>query len=101
VYLPSSVVVIGVQATDYPTIIGHDIIIGMNIITQGDFSITNLNNQTWMSFRIPSLNATDYVQELNRIRYAKVGRNDPCPCGKTNERGAPIKFKKCHWTEYR
>lgn len=28
---------------------------------------------------------------------AKVGRNDPCPCGKTDpETGKPIKYKKCH-----
>lgn len=24
-----------------------------------------------------------------------VGRNDPCPCGKMDARGRPIKFKKC------
>ena len=22
-------------------------------------------------------------------------RNDPCPCGKTNKAGKPVKFKKC------
>ena len=26
----------------------------------------------------------------------KVGRNDPCPCGATNEDGSPKKYKKCH-----
>ncbi|MDA2935974.1 preprotein translocase subunit SecA [Patescibacteria group bacterium AH-259-L05] len=27
----------------------------------------------------------------------KVGRNDPCPCGKVNsETGKPVKYKKCH-----
>lgn len=25
----------------------------------------------------------------------KVGRNDPCPCGKTGLDGRPVKFKKC------
>jgi peptide deformylase len=25
----------------------------------------------------------------------KLGRNDPCPCGKT-ENGKPVKWKKCH-----
>lgn len=24
-----------------------------------------------------------------------VSRNDPCPCGKTNKDGKPVKFKKC------
>jgi peptide deformylase len=25
----------------------------------------------------------------------KAGRNDPCPCGKKDECGKPVKFKKC------
>ena len=24
-----------------------------------------------------------------------VGRNDPCPCGKRNKDGKPVKFKRC------
>ena len=27
---------------------------------------------------------------------AKVGRNEPCPCGAKNPDGAPKKYKKCH-----
>ncbi len=26
----------------------------------------------------------------------KVGRNDPCPCGKTKPDGTPVKYKNCH-----
>ena len=26
----------------------------------------------------------------------KVGRNDPCPCGKLDNAGRPMKYKKCH-----
>lgn len=26
----------------------------------------------------------------------KIGRNDPCPCGKTKPDGTPVKYKKCH-----
>ncbi|MDA2922103.1 preprotein translocase subunit SecA [Patescibacteria group bacterium AH-259-L07] len=33
----------------------------------------------------------------NRVSKVKVGRNDPCPCGKVNpETGKPVKYKKCH-----
>lgn len=32
----------------------NDIIIGMDTITKGDFAITNKNQETWFSFRIPS-----------------------------------------------
>lgn len=31
-----------------------DLIIGMNIINKGDFAISNFNNETKFSFRIPT-----------------------------------------------
>jgi preprotein translocase subunit SecA len=31
----------------------------------------------------------------------KVGRNDPCPCGKINpQTGKPMKYKKCCWPKF-
>jgi uncharacterized protein YecA (UPF0149 family) len=66
------------------------VIVGMDVITLGDFSITNVSGLTMMSFRTPSLVAIDYVVEANRLTYAGVGRNAPCPC-KSGK-----KFKKCH-----
>jgi uncharacterized protein YecA (UPF0149 family) len=31
----------------------------------------------------------------------KVGRNDPCPCGKINPKiGKPMKYKKCCYPKY-
>lgn len=29
----------------------------------------------------------------------KIGRNDPCWCGKRDSDGNPVKWKKCHWPE--
>lgn len=40
-----------------------DALIGMDIITLGDFSVTNVNGKTKFSFRIPSVKAIDYVKE--------------------------------------
>jgi len=35
------------------------------------------------------------------IPKKKVGRNDPCPCGKINPKtGKPMKYKKCCWPKY-
>ncbi|MCL5435374.1 MAG: preprotein translocase subunit SecA [Patescibacteria group bacterium] len=35
------------------------------------------------------------------IDKKKLGRNDPCPCGKTDPNtGKPIKYKKCHYPQY-
>ena len=42
---------------------GVDILIGMDIITLGDFSITNYNNKTIFSFRFPSVKEIDFVKE--------------------------------------
>lgn len=42
-----------------------DILIGMDIIQLGDFSITNKNRKTTFSFRIPSIKEIDYVTEYN------------------------------------
>lgn len=72
------------------------VIIGMDVIRMGDFSITNSGNQTWASFRVPSIQGVDYVQEANRIRFEGIGRNQPCPCGKKDANGKSLKFKRCH-----
>ena len=41
---------------------GIDILIGMDIITLGDFAITNYNNKTVFSFRFPSSEVIDFVK---------------------------------------
>lgn len=38
----------------------------------------------------------DGVLIIDRAVDAKVGRNDPCPCGAKKSDGRPIKFKHCH-----
>ena len=96
-FLPNHVAVVGVLVSECANIAGNfGAIIGMDIIGQGDLSITNVDGYTCMSYRIPSIQAVDYVIEANRIRFAGVGRNDPCPCGKKDSNGKSVKFKKCH-----
>ena len=61
-FLPNRVLVHGVQVIECPDNAGvFGAIIGMDIISRGDFSITNCDGQTWMTFRIPSLRRIDYV----------------------------------------
>ncbi len=40
-----------------------DVLIGMDIICQGDFAITNVGGKTIASYRVPSLETIDYVKE--------------------------------------
>lgn len=44
---------------------GIDILIGMDVITKGDFAISNYDGKTVFTFRIPSIAVTDYIQELS------------------------------------
>ncbi len=68
-------------------------LIGMNIISKGDFAITNFNGQTTMSFRVPSQQRIDFVRGLKEskpiVKDKIPGRNDPCPCGSGK------KYKQC------
>jgi hypothetical protein len=72
-----------------------DVLIGMDIISQGDFSVTASQGKTKFSFQLPSTHDTDYVKECNRKTHTSVvkekepGRNDPCPCGSGK------KYKHC------
>ena len=90
-FLPNHVCVAGILATEFPA--SHErfsVLVGMDVICNGDFSITNLNGRTWMSFRIPSCAAIDYVAEATKLTYAGVKPNDLCPCGSGK------KYKRCH-----
>ena len=63
VKLLNNVVIQGVTATGVDKLSGGcDALIGMDIITLGDFSITNHQGTTCMSFRVPSLHEIDYVK---------------------------------------
>jgi len=44
---------------------GGDILIGMDVVVLGDFAITNYNNKTTWSFRLPSCSEIDFVKEID------------------------------------
>lgn len=100
--LPPDITIEDVEASCLPLPGDCDVLIGMDIIGLGDFSITNFNGRTCMSFRVPTMHEIDFVQNLNFIAKGtpgagpiintgpKIGRNDPCHCGSGK------KFKNCH-----
>jgi len=78
--LPQNLVVTSVRVTR-GSFAGGDILIGMDIITQGDFAVTNHNGLTKFSFRTPSMDHIDFVPGMNvpppsraERRRAKKGR---------------------------
>jgi hypothetical protein len=50
---------------------GTDLLIGMDIITLGDFAITHEHGKTFFSFRIPSCHTIDYVKQARHHRESK------------------------------
>jgi predicted aspartyl protease len=69
---------------------GADVLIGMDVIENGDLAISNYDNKTVFSYRVPSMARIDFVQDINKLKCGRIGRNDPCPCGSGK------KYKKCH-----
>jgi hypothetical protein len=64
--LPNNVTISPVRVTECESLNGpFDVLIGMDIIGNGDFAVTNSNNQTVMSFRIPSISRIDFTDPTN------------------------------------
>ena len=56
---------------------GPDLLIGMDVISHGDFAVTSMGGNTTFSFRVPSMEKIDFSASEKK----RVGRNDLCPCG--------------------
>lgn len=92
VWLPNRVLIPNVLVTK-GELEGISILIGMDIINQGDFAVTNKNRNTIFSYRHPSMKVIDFVKEAKKegpTRTGIVGKNSPCPCGSGR------KYKNCH-----
>jgi len=101
--IPSNIYVIniflpnGVKVLNIPVLEGIpntcDMLIGMDVISMGDFAVSNYNGRTMFSFRMPSMAEIDFCKHSYFIpasnKNKNVGRNDPCPCGSGK------KFKQC------
>jgi predicted aspartyl protease len=91
-YLPNRVRVQKLLAFE-GTLSGFDVLIGMDIISLGDFAVTNFNGKTMFSFRAPSVAHIDFVNDTRNVPYIKTGneygRNTPCFCDSGK------KYKNC------
>ena len=103
--LPNKVEAGGVRVHEMKLNGDADVLIGMDIIGEGDFAVTNFNGKTVFSFRFPSMEHIDFVNQPPPRRppklppvpppkppaaYPGASRNAPCPCGSGK------KYKKCH-----
>lgn len=69
VYLPNKVCLVFVKIAEAPALAGGaGMLIGMDIIGSGDFSVYNEDGKTVMSYRFPSLGGEDFVKLAGNIR---------------------------------
>jgi predicted aspartyl protease len=94
--LPNGVGLPQISVTSSQGLSSCDLLIGMSVITAGDFAITTHNGITRMSFRFPSVRPICFVNEWNEqfdgkksITAVKQGRNSKCSCGSGK------KYKHC------
>lgn len=72
VLLPNNAGVKSVKVTEAALEEPLGLLIGMDIITLGDFVFTNVNGNSVFSFRIPSRGPEiDFVKDINRLRQTK------------------------------
>lgn len=74
--LPSNVNVRGVRVTEgkLPLRSNANVLIGMDIISHGDFAVTNFNGKTTFSFRTPSIEEIDFVSKANLANLLRAKR---------------------------
>jgi len=61
-WLPNRIIVSNVEVALGKLVDNVEVLIGMNIIGQGDFAVTNKGGKTVFSFRFPSVECIDFVK---------------------------------------
>lgn len=93
IFLPNKVVFPQVRVTQGILPAAVDLLIGMDIIGAGDFAVTNHDEKTVFSYKVPSAERIDFAEEARKegtFRGSpKIGRNALCPCGSGK------KYKNC------
>jgi hypothetical protein len=68
IYLPNMVAFSAMRVSK-GRLFDAQILIGMDVISQGDFAVTNFNGLTKFSYRIPSKRHIDFVQEYQNLEH--------------------------------
>jgi len=68
--LPNNVTFMSLRVTK-GEIPDADVLVGMDIINQGDFSVTNCDGYSKFSYRTPSIEHIDYVEQAKAIQQAQ------------------------------
>ena len=64
IYLPNKTLIESISITECRELNRHlDVLIGMDVITLGDFAITHADKKTVFTFRIPSIEKIDFIRQ--------------------------------------
>ncbi|MDR3046300.1 MAG: SEC-C domain-containing protein [Bacteroidales bacterium] len=84
-HLPNKIDIPNIKVTECSDTSGQfGVIIGMEVITLGDFALTNVKGISTFSYRIPSIATINYVSDnkiMKENQLKQIGRNKKCPCG--------------------
>ena len=72
VWLPNRIIIPNVKATLGELPGNVEVLIGMDIIGQGDFAVTNKGGKTVFSFRFPSVECIDFVKNPFKPKPTKT-----------------------------
>ena len=72
IYLPQNVCIYNLRVT-LTDIRDADVLIGMDIISLGDFAVTNTNGKTTFSFRVPSVQEIDFIPDTQEHNVMDSG----------------------------
>lgn len=73
IVLPNRLAIRGLKVSE-GILNGFDVLIGMDIITLGDFVLTNREDKTTFSFQIPSTHLYDFVKQAAQSNATVKGR---------------------------
>jgi len=80
-YLPNMIALPEIALTGCDDSLAISVLIGMDVITLGDFLVNTYKGKTTFSFQMPAARALDLELINNGLPTILMGRNDPCPCG--------------------
>lgn len=73
IHLPNHVAFGSIRVTKGTLHGGAQILIGMDLISRGDFAVTNHGGLTKFSFRVPSMRHIDFVEEHRAQQQRRHG----------------------------
>lgn len=74
IWLPGKVVFYNLAVTEGKLTRQFEVLIGMDIISEGDFAVTNYNGRTVFTFRFPSVGCMDFVKYSYQEKPLKANK---------------------------